>query len=57
MIAGLRAHGTEVKFVSPVGPLFCRFAYRDHKKIIVIDDRSPTSAASTSATIILPGTT
>jgi len=39
MIAALQTDGTRVKFVNPVGPLFTRFAYRNHKKIIVVDDQ------------------
>jgi len=39
MIAGLISRRVAVKFVNPVGPALCRFAYRNHKKIIVIDDR------------------
>jgi cardiolipin synthase len=39
MIADLNARGVAVRFVNPVGPLLCRFASRNHKKIIVIDDR------------------
>lgn len=39
MIADLNARGVGVRFVNPVGPLLSRFACRNHKKIIVIDDR------------------
>lgn len=39
MIADLNTRGVAVRFVNPVGPALCRFAYRNHKKIIVVDDR------------------
>ncbi len=39
MIADMIAGGTKVKFVNPVGPFMVRFAGRNHKKIIVIDDK------------------
>ncbi|MDD4050651.1 MAG: phosphatidylserine/phosphatidylglycerophosphate/cardiolipin synthase family protein [candidate division Zixibacteria bacterium] len=39
MIADLNARNVAVRFVNPVGPMLCRFACRNHKKIIVVDDR------------------
>jgi cardiolipin synthase len=39
MIDDLNSRRVAVRFVNPVGPALCRFAYRNHKKIIVIDDR------------------
>ncbi len=38
MVADLVTDGTSVRFVNPAGPLLVRFAGRNHKKIIVIDD-------------------
>lgn len=37
MFDRLRADGAEVRFTSPVGPLFIRFPARNHKKLVVID--------------------
>jgi cardiolipin synthase len=39
MIAGLRADGTRVRFVNPFGFMFRHLPSRNHKKIIVVDDR------------------
>jgi cardiolipin synthase len=39
MVADMIAGGTKVKFVNPVGPFMVRFAERNHKKIIVIDEK------------------
>ncbi len=39
MIEDLNSNGTKVRFVNPVGFLFARLPARNHKKIIVIDDR------------------
>ena len=39
LIALLREHGVHVKFTNPVGPLLINFAKRNHKKLVVIDDR------------------
>jgi cardiolipin synthase len=39
MIADLRAHGVDVRWVNPVGVLLARMACRNHKKIVVVDDR------------------
>jgi len=39
MIKDLTANGVGVRFVNPVGPLFCKMPARNHKKILVIDDR------------------
>jgi cardiolipin synthase len=38
MVADMITDGTSVKFINPAGPLLVRFAGRNHKKIIVIDD-------------------
>ena len=39
MVARLLSDGTRIKFVNPVGLLLCRFPFRNHKKIISIDNR------------------
>jgi cardiolipin synthase len=39
MIAALKRHGAAVRFVSPAGPLFWRFAARNHKKLVAVDGR------------------
>lgn len=39
IIANLKAYGIAVKYTSPVGLLLLKFAARDHKKIIAIDDK------------------
>lgn len=39
MVADLEAAGVPVRFVSPFGPLLLRAAARNHKKLIVVDDR------------------
>ncbi|MDH3214922.1 MAG: phosphatidylserine/phosphatidylglycerophosphate/cardiolipin synthase family protein [Candidatus Krumholzibacteria bacterium] len=39
MIADLRGEGVGVKLTNPSGPMAMRFLHRNHKKIIVIDDR------------------
>ncbi|UCE25658.1 MAG: phosphatidylserine/phosphatidylglycerophosphate/cardiolipin synthase family protein, partial [Candidatus Zixiibacteriota bacterium] len=38
MVTDMITDGTSVRFVNPAGPLLVRFAGRNHKKIIVIDD-------------------
>ena len=38
-IHGLRVDGVGVRYVNPVGPLFLRFPARNHKKLVVVDDR------------------
>jgi cardiolipin synthase len=38
IIANLRSHGIAVEFTNPVGVLLFKFAARNHKKIIVVDD-------------------
>ena len=35
----LRSDGVGVRYVNPVGPLFVRFPARNHKKLVVVDDR------------------
>ncbi|MFW6078742.1 MAG: phospholipase D-like domain-containing protein [Gemmatimonadota bacterium] len=39
LVERLRADGVGVRFTNPLGPLLVRFPVRDHKKIIVVDDR------------------
>lgn len=39
LFAQLAAAGVQVKHIHPFGPLWLYFFYRDHKKIIVIDER------------------
>jgi len=39
MLRALRSDGVSVKFVAPMGLLFRRLPARDHKKIVLIDDR------------------
>jgi len=39
LITLLRENEVQVKFTNPVGPLFIHFAKRNHKKLVVIDDR------------------
>jgi cardiolipin synthase len=39
MFRGLGRHGVEVRFVNPAGPLFWRFAARNHKKLVALDRR------------------
>ncbi len=39
LITLLRKDGVQVKFTNPVGPLFIHFARRNHKKLVLIDDR------------------
>ncbi|MCG8557145.1 MAG: phosphatidylserine/phosphatidylglycerophosphate/cardiolipin synthase family protein [Proteobacteria bacterium] len=34
----LRQHDVRVRFVNPVGPLLVRFPFRNHKKLIIVDD-------------------
>jgi cardiolipin synthase len=35
----LPGRGVEVRFVNPAGPLFLRFPARNHKKLVVVDER------------------
>ena len=37
MFADLQEQGVGVRFVSPAGPLFCRFPARNHKKLVALD--------------------
>ena len=39
MMAVLQSNGIGVRFVNPVGPMMVRMPARNHKKIIVVDDR------------------
>ena len=39
MFAALQEEGGQVRYTNPVGPLFIRMVARNHKKLIVIDDR------------------
>jgi len=39
MIKDLISDGVAVRFVNPIGPLFTKMPARNHKKILVIDDR------------------
>ncbi len=39
LITLLKDNGVQVKFTNPFGPLFINFARRNHKKLVVIDDR------------------
>jgi cardiolipin synthase len=39
LVRDLDRRGVRVRFVRPYGPLFARFAGRDHKKIVTVDDR------------------
>lgn len=39
MIDDLNSSGTRVKFVNPMGPFLAKLPSRNHKKILVIDDR------------------
>jgi cardiolipin synthase len=39
MVEALREGGVGVRFTNPVGPFFTRFPNRNHKKLVVVDDR------------------
>ena len=39
MVRGLEAAGIPVRFTSPPGPLLLRFPARDHRKLVLVDDR------------------
>jgi cardiolipin synthase len=39
LVAGLSRAGIPVRFTSPAGPLLLRFPARDHRKLVLVDDR------------------
>jgi cardiolipin synthase len=39
MLSGLERAGVPVRFTSPPGPLLLRFPARDHRKLVLVDDR------------------
>jgi cardiolipin synthase A/B len=39
MVNELNQHGVKVKYTNPVGPMLMRFLARNHKKMVLIDDR------------------